>query len=299
MDAPLSRTSILAYAETEPSPIPYQFSSLTEARSCFDHVLNRVFKYIGQVRSIKNEMDASLENHVHDANGKPFIEPPAAIELRKWIQAYTFTLKTARLRANSQDFVGALTLQIHALTMDISLRQTFFETGIMLLGEQNVYDVFLPDYCELVALAREVSEHPSFVRDFIFDSGIAPCLFLVVTKCRDVMVRRDAIDVMKKATPRREGVWDAHMVARIGHELLRFDKHEEALMMSVNERFKKWVQIHLTCTSTTFMLPAPPGEHDGAVRQGRQYLLGWMERSMKMYIVSEEPRYGIPELACS
>jgi len=291
----LSRTSILTYAITEPTPIPAHFSSLFEAKTSFEHVVNRLFKYLAQIKSMKNEVDASLHNRVYDENGIPFVEPPVSIELKSWMAAHDAVLSGARKPTGAQYFVGALTVRIHALTLLISLRSVFFDEGV----KSKAHDVFLPEYCEIVALAREVSSHPSFVKSFVFDAGIVPSLFVVVTKCGDKMVRREAISILRDCSPRREGVWDALMVARIAEEVERFGDELEMTREGEkrNEgRNNKWVEIHLTCLSMTFVLPAPPDEGDEEGRamwsESRKYLLDWVEKSMKLDVVSEEPRYG-------
>jgi hypothetical protein len=290
-----SRTSILDYAVTEPAPIPAHFSSLLEAKTSFEHVVNRLFKYLAQIKRIKNEVHASLHNRVYDEDGIPFIEPPVSIELKSWMTAHVPVLSAARKPTGAQDFVGALTLRIHALTLLISLRSVFFDDGV----QSKAHDVFLPEYCEIVALAREVSCHPNFVKSFVFDAGIVPSLFVVVTKCGDQMVRREAINILRVCSPRREGVWDALMVARIAEEVERFGDELEMKTEGGNREegmHNRWVEIHLTCLSTTFALPAPPDDENkegrAARSESRKYLLDWVERSMKLDVVSEEPRYG-------
>jgi len=281
--APVQRIPILFYAITEPWPIPSAFHSLADARVHFDNLANRAIKYLASIRDVENKVEESLHNQIFHAGGKSYEEPAIGGELRAWMKAFDYVLNNA----SEVDFVGANTLRIHALTLQTSLRSAFFSPA----SDDTQFDIFLPEYCEMVALARRISTHKTFIKSFTFDTGILPPLFIVVAKCRDDMLRREVIDVLKNASPRREGVWDALMVAKIGEELLRFESEDA----QVKER--EWVKIHLQCVNTTFALPAPEKDEVGEERlvtrvKGRNYLLDWVERTMKMDVVSEEPRYG-------
>jgi len=143
----------------------------------------------------------------------------------------------------NQEFITASTLRIHCLAITISLRGAY-------LDNDSMYDIFLPEFCEIVALCRSVAGHPLFTRGFVFDAsaGIIPCLFLVITKCRDRLVRRDAVNVLRMIAPRREGVWHSSMVARIGEELLGVE--DEDAVADVD-----WAIVNLHCLSTTVRLP--------------------------------------------
>jgi len=285
MDTPqIQRTPILSYVVTQPSPIPSSFGSLVEAKECFEHIANRVFQYLADIHTHGHQGDAVSHNEVYGGTTGVLQELAVAVELRAWMAAFDPVLKNA----NPVDFVGANTLRIHALTLHISLRSVFYS----LAPNNTQFNIFLPEYCEIVALAKGITSHPSFVRSFVFEAGIVPSLFVVVAKCTDSMLRQELIDVLHKASPRREGVWDAFMVAKIGRELLKFENGE-------TEK-GGWVEVHLQCVHTTFVLPAPESGNQGnpngadlyTQQDSRKYLLDWVEQTMKVDVISEEPRYG-------
>ena len=279
-----SRTSIIKFAVTEPQPMPKSFGTLTEAKTFFDDIGNRVFQFLETPREAKPKIPATpagMQKILSTDQGLPSQDPPVAKELREWSAAFKLVLANARTPAGYLDFVGALTLRVHVLTLELSLRSYFFnETDI------QPYDTFLPEYCEIVALCKSVTEHHRFVKSFIFDTGIVGPLFVIVTKCRDRMLRQEAISVLKKASSRREGVWDALMVARVGEALLEYEGEDDEM------KERNWVEIHLTCLNTTIQLPKPPGGEDGNEERhdGRGYLLDWVEKSMKLNSVGEVKR---------
>jgi hypothetical protein len=277
-----SRTSILKFAVTEPQPIPNSFGTLTEAKTIFDDIGNRVFQFLETPREAMPKVPAipaGMQNILSADQGLPSQDPPVAKELREWSKAFKPVLANARSPAGYLDFVGALTLRVHVVTLELSLRSYFFnETDI------HPFDIFLPEYCEIVALCKSVTEHHRFVKSFIFDTGIVGPLFMIVTQCRDRMLRQEAISVLKNASPRREGVWDALMVARVGEAMLKYEGEDDEM------KEKNWVEINLTCLNTTIQFPKPPaGEdlEDAERADGRGYLLDWVEKSMKLNSVGE------------
>ena len=50
---------------------------------------------------------------------------------------------------------------------------------------------------------------------YTHDVGVVPPLHVTATKCRDPVIRREAIDLLF-ASPRQEGMWDGVLTARIG-----------------------------------------------------------------------------------
>ena len=54
---------------------------------------------------------------------------------------------------------------------------------------------------------------------FSADMGIVPPLFVVATKCRDPLIRRQAIQLLR-SSPRREAMWDSELAAHIGSWIL-------------------------------------------------------------------------------
>ena len=85
---------------------------------------------------------------------------------------------------------------------------------------EMVYDVFLPDFkyivhmCALLIASHNSTQKPPNHR-FTFEVGIVPPLHVTATKCRDPVVRREAVDLLF-ASPRQEGMWDGVLSARIG-----------------------------------------------------------------------------------
>jgi hypothetical protein len=238
------RGSILQYAAPNTRPIPTTFKTLQEASTCFEHVVNQAFQFLRTIPETRRQCEGFPYNDIYDENGNQFVESYAAVELCSWSAAFKPLFDQTRGQEVELEFQCASLLRTHALILEIAMQSAFFNPK-----EVRLYGVFLPEYCEIVALCRKVAQHPLFVKSFVFDSGIVSSLFVVVTKCPDRAVRQEALSILKMATPRREGVWDSSMVLRIGQDLMKFEEENDAVQVSDG------VQVHLNCLSTTFQLP--------------------------------------------
>lgn len=283
IDAPIpSRGKILSFVPADTVDLPVSYSTLEEAKTSFDHVTNHVFQYLGSVQKMKAQSSNGSSPHIETSEGSKTEEVVVLRKLRQWMKALDGILKRARTYDTHQDYVGATILRIHAVTLEICIRAASFESH-----EPASYDIFLPEFCELVALSGALIKHPRFIKSFVFNVGFVPSLFVLVTKCRDKMVRQEAIDVLKAAHPRREGVWDCLMVARIGEELIKSEEEEQS-----SGRAKEMIHIHLACLNMPFELPRPPRTlEDIELKKdrggGRGYLLDWVERCVDMNAVAD------------
>ncbi|KAH7311917.1 hypothetical protein BKA65DRAFT_517813 [Rhexocercosporidium sp. MPI-PUGE-AT-0058] len=296
---PPQRNKNLSCGVTESEPIPLAFQNLAEAKTSFENLATRIFDYLSTISnhkikrktfscsSPKSETSDSFNTSTssREKEGEDLFSPcTTAIdhELTQWMSAFKPILTHSRTPEGNHTFTGAMTLRIHALTLQLSLRSSLSSTNTSTLPS-NVSSLVLPAYCEIVMLSREMVHHPSFVQTFVFDSGILPSLFVVLMKCEDDMVRREALDVVKRAGPRREGVWDSGMVRRIGEEVLRREKEEFKIGEGGVGMGEGWVDIHLQCLGTMFRLPMPNGEGGGeGYVNGRGFLLDWVERSRRV-----------------
>jgi hypothetical protein len=254
--------------------IPTNFCSLTESKYCFDITSARIFHHLSTMQEGRQDAAQSLLTLPYDAcqiSPENFNEVEE--ELLQWESAFAPVLKHSRSPEGEKDFVGATLLRIHALTLELCIRATRLENS----GPQS-YDVFLPEYCEIVGLCQTVTIHPRFVRSYVFDVGIVPILFLVVVKCRDKMVRREAITVLKAASPRREGLWDSMMVARIGEALVKAEEENSGFSP------KQWNDVHLRCLNISCRLPSASRSAKPSLEsyEKRICLLDWVESSMRI-----------------
>ena len=99
------------------------------------------------------------------------------------------------------------------------LRMLFLATKIMVAGttflKETEYDVFLPEFEELLQLARYLTgtclQYKHCEPKFGLDLGVVSPLLVVVLRCRDRRIRREVLDVLF-SNPNREGPWVSDFV---------------------------------------------------------------------------------------
>ncbi|KAG4439885.1 hypothetical protein IFR05_004609, partial [Cadophora sp. M221] len=183
-------------------------------------------------------------------------------ELAAWTSTFK-PLLTFSLAMGWQEAISALTLTISTIASQISLRAAFFTNEVS-------FDVFLPEFRQIVdqasilletqrahnpAASRSQSTTSSGSRSgsgsppsshhhhnsetpkgpmmrFAFDIGVIPPLYLVMIKCRDRRLRRQAMHLLKEY-PRREGVWDTVATVHLGRWVIGLEE-ESARQMSMS-----------------------------------------------------------------
>ncbi|KAL2063265.1 hypothetical protein VTL71DRAFT_5070 [Oculimacula yallundae] len=214
-----------------------------------------------------NATDGSLPKPIPWIDGKKFdhASPDSSVldeqtSLNNELALWTATFKpllTFSLAMGRQEAISALTLTISTIASHISLRAAFFTNELS-------FDVFIPEFRLIVEhatllletqrahdLARHAASTPSATSPsdfcsrlhspttstgpmmrFAFDIGIIPPLYLVMIKCRNRRLRRQALHLLKEY-PRREGVWDTVAVTHLGRWVIGLEE-ESARQMSMS-----------------------------------------------------------------
>jgi hypothetical protein len=76
----------------------------------------------------------------------------------------------------------------------------------------------------LVGLPRASPKRPVWRDAFTFEMGVIPPLYFTAIKCRDPVVRREAIRLLGLARPRKEGLWDARNLASIAERVVEIEE---------------------------------------------------------------------------
>ena len=105
------------------------------------------------------------------------------------------------IHADAKQFAGIMLLQFHHKMVTI-ISSSMFETS------QMVYDRYRSDFEDMLSLAERLirgSQTTGFGLACLNMGVLAP-LFFVALKCRDLVLRRKAVALLK-LSPRREGIW--------------------------------------------------------------------------------------------
>lgn len=234
---------------SEPT-IPDQFSTLQDARTSLDSLTERIMCFSEALSAFfggpAHILPASIRHSGQSFRGS----------LDRWSRAFEPLLESRRN-------IGVTNTQragINVCKMMQLMTAVLFWTGFS-LSEMH-FDAFTTEFRFIVELAKEIvvdeelslaakrcgslakcrhhqrsyhqvlpapfSEDNGFNHikpSFALDLGIVPPLFVVATKCRDRKLRREAIQLLV-SSPRREGMWDSILSARVAMWIMEIEEEE-------------------------------------------------------------------------
>ncbi|CAG8949083.1 hypothetical protein HYFRA_00002212 [Hymenoscyphus fraxineus] len=188
--------------------MPSTFGSILEAKAYLEEIqlaaISR-FKYTIHLSSDFTEND-------EDQN----IPTSLSLQIQKWQYAFEPLLRSLRCENKSCSSGPSESLA----TLSALAKVTEMVNQPEWVLSSTLRDSYSVDATEVVFWSKKAVEHPGFKRQFVWHCGIIPALFVVIVGSRNRVVRENAIKVLRSAIPRRELVWDAAEVAKLGERLL-------------------------------------------------------------------------------
>ncbi|EPE05787.1 c6 zinc finger domain protein [Ophiostoma piceae UAMH 11346] len=249
-------------------PIPDRFVSLRQARLSWDTLCEQIFRFMEVMFQYANGPPNLLPKHML-SHGLQF-----GNRIKLWSDAFEqLLLNRVNPGVTSQEKAGIAVLKMFQIMALILYMMTFSDSemafdkfqphfkAIVDLANEVVGDeerraaaVRCPDPTRCV---HRIHEHGTQAHGFNFSSeyrkgfackpghikasfsadlGIVPPLFVVATKSRDRVLRRQAIQLLRSSA-RREGMWDSELVARIAMWVVDIEEEgeEEEFMEMVNQ----------------------------------------------------------------
>ena len=215
--------------------VPSAFGNMRDARDSIVHLANISVRYIRYMKYRKYER---------------FVLPDDLARQDAILRQYDVwgeTLDNMLLSdtITDRDLDAAKTLRIHQLV-------GAFWTRRSTSPEETVNDKGMADFETVVSLAEAIQSVAGTCEQrkamdsstFLFDMEIVSPLYYVGTKCRHPVIRRRAIEILKR-TRRREGLWDSNMAAAIAERIML---HEEANLTTLDgsELPKEEERVHNT-----------------------------------------------------
>ncbi|KAL0944016.1 C6 zinc finger domain protein [Colletotrichum truncatum] len=247
-DAGSSPSSIISS-----SSVPEQFFTLMEARNAWDKLLEKMLRFTESLFIYQKSTGA---------NGPMGILPKSLKQygmsfkgqLDGWSEAFEYLLESRTAPGVShQEKAGIAVLKMFQIMSQILFLMTYSDN-------ESQFDLFQPQFKAIVDLASEVvgdeerraaakrcpdpalcphrhNHSPDIFGgnayntyhikpSFSADLGIVPPLFVVATKCRHPIIRRQAIQLLSSSA-RREGMWDSELTARIGQWVVNIEEEED------------------------------------------------------------------------
>lgn len=231
-------------------PIPEQFSSLHEARIAWDTLCERMFRFTETLFSASQNGPMGVLPAAQRQYGMGFKS-----HIEAWSNAFDHILCSRSAPGfSSQEKAAISVLKMSQLMGQILFLMTFSDS-------EASFDNFQDQFKVIVDLGQEVvgdeerraaekrcpdprtcRHHKTHDEDifggyeytashikpsFSADMGIVPPLYVVATKCRNPLVRRQAIQLLRSSS-RREAMWDSELTARIGSWVMEIEEQDDA-----------------------------------------------------------------------
>ncbi|KAH7152377.1 hypothetical protein B0J13DRAFT_619940 [Dactylonectria estremocensis] len=241
----------------EPLGFPENFTSLLQARLACDRLNERIMRYIEGLYAVKTDQKGTLPQSWRDYG----------LEFKSQIESWCDAFDNMFNSRHSSSIKPQEKAAIAALKMLATNSQVLYL--MMFSDQESDFDAFLPQFQSIVDLGVEIvadeeeraaalcgpkldqcqhhhkHHHPPQQEGTMFsgpgytaphirprfsaDLGIVAPLFVVATKCRDPVTRRQAIQLLRSSA-RRESMWDSQMVAHIGTWVMNLEESETIAM---------------------------------------------------------------------
>ena len=217
------------WASPEISSQLHHFTTLYEARVASDRIYERMLIFMEKLNT--------LEESLGSTNFIP--------QLDTWARAFEPMFQSRSAKTDPLERAGIASLKMFQLNAKILF-------SMLLCDTEGKFDAFFPMFKQIVDLGYELVQEdesraaaqscpipelcthrqegnlaPHTRPTFAAYYGIVPPLFVVATKCRDPLLRRQAIQLLRSCA-RREGMWDSELAARIGEWVMHLEESESA-----------------------------------------------------------------------
>lgn len=194
--------------------IPETFASLEYARNSLEYQSNRYPAFLKRMESEQSQSEEGAEE------GRQHFRSI----LDAWNVGFENFLDHPNTNLDAKSQKAVCVLQIYRR---IGVMHLMFPVSRMLTDEM-IWDAFVSDGERIVALAEEVvgveDATPTLARPtFAFESSIVRPLYSVANKCRDPVIRRKAIALLRSA-PRQEGIWDSQLAAKVAERVMTIEE---------------------------------------------------------------------------
>jgi hypothetical protein len=193
--------------------IPTSFTTFEYAHRCWDFLMDRALQFFRRVcfnreyAPARCDSDADISRHY-----KEYLR-----------QLSSFEMAFQPILHQASDPNGKV-INPAALIISLFHKATIITLAAIPSKSELVYDCFIEDFryinrvCSSLITSQNALQVPQNTR-FSFEAGIIPPLHVTATKCRDPIVRRQAVDLLF-SSPRQEGMWDSVLISRIGRWII-------------------------------------------------------------------------------
>ena len=202
--------------------LPPRFDSFIQAREALDNVMTWTSLSVNSLKPSSGPETGAI----------------LARTLEEWRQAFSPLLKGTETKLEHRDFRAARCMQIHYIV-------AFIVIDTYLSDNETVFDKHIDQFRAIVDEAQELlftndGVDEQYKLSFSFDFGITPPLYFTASRCRDPLIRRRALALMR-LPHRAQGPWNNEHSAKCAEEMIRIEEVGDGLVKScedVPEKFR-------------------------------------------------------------
>ncbi|RDW82851.1 hypothetical protein BP6252_03963 [Coleophoma cylindrospora] len=217
-------------------PLPDRFLRVQEALPSAIQFCKFCLQHMRIGNAHKSSPPSTAFHHILIRNQKTLLTFSS-----RWKLAFAPVLKVVNLRATNFDSIGALIFDIYVHVFE-SIVVTSLAT------DEMVYDAYYDTFRRIVNSSRDVIQKGHDLRRATSQRndkdgpgaygcddrgveiptlqlylGVIPSLFYVATRCREPLIRRDAINLLRKWKV-RNGIWDSTQAALVAEWVLNLEE---------------------------------------------------------------------------
>ncbi|KAE9372698.1 hypothetical protein N431DRAFT_409002 [Stipitochalara longipes BDJ] len=172
-----------------------------------------------------------------------------------------------------RDYCGILQLHICVMGFEIMLHTS-------LSREESVFDHYTEQFSRMVVLCRRLFEldNESRKSDYLkaqFGLGLIMTIYYVATRCRDSVIRRDAIFILRQ-WPTKNGIWDSLQAAQVAEWIMGIEEEAACGKENIPEEARvRMNSLKVTRHKGGFDVECIQGHTDGVWRPRKATLDCW------------------------
>lgn len=219
--------------------IPKKFGSLEEARNSLDYQSNgyvRFFFYTSEKISSGTWAETEIEP----------LRDYWSNQIASWDKAFDALMEKGHTMLDPKSRQAAWALKINSRLGSIDLRPRTSS----ILADEETWDLYMQECEDIVQFAEAIVDLDDSKRgnpanrknDFSLDMSLVGPVYSVAHRCRDPILRRRAIALLKKAQ-RQDGVWDSTIAAKVAERIVAI---EEGAVVNVSrcQDIPGWARIN-------------------------------------------------------
>lgn len=206
--------------------IPESFDSIAEAAASLSTLKRSyVIHYRNIMQAVSIGKAPETSEYLFDQIGS---------SVPRWCAAFA-RFEESRRHLSVGEQIGSNIVKIHQLHMMMYYQYARASERAIYQNERSLFswDDYNDQFAEIVSLAASVVKHGYGNQSspdgnpippvFCLDDGILAPLYEVATLCRDPIIRRRAVGILRSA-PRQEGFFNSHLLAMVAEKAIAIEE---------------------------------------------------------------------------